>query len=110
MHGCVRDAEVSADGSHFRTKAKEDPRERQIDEVFLARNYRQDSNGRFHTQPTPTASMLVLPRQLSDESSKSKVSSKAKGKQRDPGVEGLPPDSLSADEAPSPLVQKENST
>ncbi|KAF8973006.1 hypothetical protein BDZ97DRAFT_1912605 [Flammula alnicola] len=66
---CVRNAEVSADGSRFGSRTKPDPRERQIDEEFMSRNYRQDAAGRFYRQPTPTSSML--PRQLSDESKKS---------------------------------------
>ncbi|PPQ83715.1 hypothetical protein CVT25_006119, partial [Psilocybe cyanescens] len=48
----------AADGSYSSKKAKPDPREQQIDDEFLARNYRQDSSGRFHTQPTPTSSMF----------------------------------------------------
>ncbi|KIM36892.1 hypothetical protein M413DRAFT_31289 [Hebeloma cylindrosporum] len=67
---CMSDGEVSADGSHFSSRSKPDPRERQIDEEFLARNYRQDSAGRFHVQPTPTSSMF--PRVVSEESSNSK--------------------------------------
>ncbi|KAF8161641.1 hypothetical protein B0H34DRAFT_701899 [Crassisporium funariophilum] len=55
---CFRDSEVSADGSHFRSRAKADPRERQIDEEFLARDYRRDASGRFKTQPTPTTEMF----------------------------------------------------
>ena len=64
----MSDGEVSADGSHFSSRTKPDPRERQIDEEFLARNYHQDSAGRFHVQPTPTSSMF--PRIVSGESSK----------------------------------------
>lgn len=70
--GGLRDAEVSADGSHFRTGGKPDPRERQIDEEFMARDYRQDANGRFVRQPTPTSSIMMLPRQQSDESRESR--------------------------------------
>jgi hypothetical protein len=68
----LRDAEVSADGSHFRTGGKPDPRERQIDEEFMARDYRKDANGRFIRQPTPTSSIMMLPRQQSDESSQTR--------------------------------------
>jgi len=85
--GCMSNGEVSADGSHFSSRTKADPRERQIDEEFLARNYRQDSAGRFHVQPTPTSSMF--PRIASDGSSNSKknVPLKAGGGRPSPGVQ-----------------------
>ena len=85
--GCMSAGEVSADGSHFSSRTKADPRERQIDEEFLARNYRQDSTGRFHVQPTPTSSMF--PRIASDGSSKSKKNAhlKAGGGRPSTGVQ-----------------------
>ncbi|KAF9033603.1 hypothetical protein BJ165DRAFT_1515250 [Panaeolus papilionaceus] len=55
---CCRESDAIQDGSHFSSKTKPDPREREIDEVFKARNYQKDSHGRFHVQPTPTASMF----------------------------------------------------
>jgi hypothetical protein len=84
--GCMSGGEVSADGSHFSSRSKPDPRERQIDEAFLARNYRQDSAGHFHVQPTPTSSMF--PRNLNDGSRKSKkdVSTNGGGDQPSVGV------------------------
>ncbi|KAJ3515020.1 hypothetical protein NLJ89_g2014 [Agrocybe chaxingu] len=70
---CIRDAEVTPDGSHFRSHAKRDPREQLVDDEFMARNYHQDASGHFHSEPTPTSSMLLPPRQLSDTSNKSKL-------------------------------------
>ena len=99
----MSDGEVSADGSHFSTRTKPDPRERQIDEAFLARDYRRDSSGRFHVQPTPTSSML--PRVFSDESSKSKknVPTEAGG-DRPPTATGGQP------EAPPLVTEKSTSS
>uniref|UniRef100_A0A8H7Y3V8 Uncharacterized protein n=1 Tax=Psilocybe cubensis TaxID=181762 RepID=A0A8H7Y3V8_PSICU len=59
------------DGSYTSPKTKPDPREQQIDDEFLARNYRQDSSGRFHTQPTPTSSMFPPQNTSSNRSTKS---------------------------------------
>ncbi|KAF9484419.1 hypothetical protein BDN70DRAFT_797651 [Pholiota conissans] len=65
-------AEVSADGSHFRSGTKPDPRERQVDEEFMARDYRRDADGRFVRQPTPGSSGMMFPRQQSGESGQSR--------------------------------------
>jgi len=83
---CMSDSEVSADGSHFGSRTKPDPRERQIDEAFLARDYRQDSSGRFHVQPTPTSSMF--PRNLNCGSNKSKKGVSTKGGGDQPSMGG----------------------
>jgi len=98
---CMSDAEVSADGSHFGSRTKPDPRERQIDEAFLARDYRQDSSGRFHVQPTPTSSMF--PRNINDGSNKSKKGVSTKGGSDQPSMGGRP-------EAPLLGAEKSNSS
>lgn len=99
----MSDAEVSADGSHFSTRTKPDPRERQIDEAFLARDYRRDASGRFHVQPTPTSSML--PRVLSDESS----SKSKKNVPTEPGGD-RPATATGGLEAPPLLAEKSTSS
>ncbi|CAA7263059.1 unnamed protein product [Cyclocybe aegerita] len=85
---CIRDAEVTPDGSRFRSHPKRDPREQLVDDEFMARNYHQDASGHFHSEPTPTSSMLLPPRQLSDTSDKSKLGEGEKGSvQMTPEVE-----------------------
>lgn len=97
----MSDGEVSADGSHFSSRTKPDPRERQIDEEFLARNYHQDSAGRFHIQPTPTSSMF--PRIVSDDLSKSKKNAPIKAGGDGPSM-GVRP------ETPSLVTEKSTSS
>ncbi|KDR69743.1 hypothetical protein GALMADRAFT_255533 [Galerina marginata CBS 339.88] len=90
---CLKHSDVSADGSRFGSGKKADPRERQIDQEFLARNYHRDSTGHFHVQPTPTSSMF--PRQLSEQSKHSaeKDEKKPKEKKRFFGLKA-PPEAL----------------
>ena len=56
--GCLRNTGVDADGSGFAASGpKADPREREIDALFMARDYKKDAAGRFIRQPPPTGAM-----------------------------------------------------
>jgi len=76
----LRKADITADGSRFSSSSKEHPAEREIDKEFIARNYRKDSAGYLHSQPTPKHSML--PRGNSDDSRKSKQSRSSKSREQ----------------------------
>ncbi|KAF9523722.1 hypothetical protein CPB83DRAFT_862361 [Crepidotus variabilis] len=54
-----REGEVTPDGSHFRSAGKRDPREKLVEDEFMARSYRKDKSGRLHVQPAPTAPMTA---------------------------------------------------
>lgn len=53
--------EPLGDGSEFRNPPQADPREKDIDEEFMARNYTWDATGRFHTTPTPSTLLEPKP-------------------------------------------------
>ncbi|KJA27834.1 hypothetical protein HYPSUDRAFT_34988 [Hypholoma sublateritium FD-334 SS-4] len=70
---CLRNTGVDADGSGFAASGpKADPREREIDALFMARDYKKDAAGRFIRQPPPTRAMY--PRTQSDETREVKKS------------------------------------
>ncbi|TFK33813.1 hypothetical protein BDQ12DRAFT_690609 [Crucibulum laeve] len=58
---CCNTAEPSPDGTRFGTLAKKHPREQDIDDQFLSREYCQDSNGRIHVQPSAESNMRLSP-------------------------------------------------
>ncbi|TEB38003.1 hypothetical protein FA13DRAFT_716067 [Coprinellus micaceus] len=41
-------------GSEFRGRTKRNPREQEIDDEFMARNYTRDAAGRIHMEPRPS--------------------------------------------------------
>ncbi len=69
--GCLRNTGVDADGSGFAASGpKADPREREIDALFMARDYKKDAAGRFIRQPPPMG--MMHPRIHNDQTSEVK--------------------------------------
>ncbi|KAF6746744.1 hypothetical protein DFP72DRAFT_620430 [Ephemerocybe angulata] len=53
---CCRSEDILAleSGSEFRSRAKRDPREQQIDDEFRSRKYTRDASGRFQMEARPS--------------------------------------------------------
>ncbi|KAH6910176.1 hypothetical protein BKA70DRAFT_1424726 [Coprinopsis sp. MPI-PUGE-AT-0042] len=63
---CFCATEPLGDGSEFRKAPEADPREKDIDAEFMARNYTRDASGRFHTTPTSSTVLEVKPSHSTD--------------------------------------------